>query len=182
MQKDSERAMPQKHRQTEKELAQQSKMMKRATKRKGKESVEEKEAGSEVEIATTQPRSEIDQRFSYIGRGSSEGEAPELTRKLSDLVDAWNKRKGRLQRRMDAGHILMRGLSRGLWRKSRYTHRIPPGIGVHHAGLPTQYRQAVEWMFRVKRVQVVFATGTLALGTFPLSLRALTLRRDPHAM
>lgn len=38
------------------------------------------------------------------------------------------------------------------------------GIGVHHAGLPKKYRQAVERLFRLKKIGVIVATGTLALG------------------
>jgi len=38
------------------------------------------------------------------------------------------------------------------------------GIGCHHAGLPKYYRQAVERLFRMKRLKVVIATGTLAMG------------------
>jgi ATP-dependent RNA helicase DDX60 len=38
------------------------------------------------------------------------------------------------------------------------------GIGVHHAGMPLKYRQAVERLFRAKRLGTVFATATLALG------------------
>ena len=38
------------------------------------------------------------------------------------------------------------------------------GIAVHHSGLPLKYRQAVERMFRSKKIGVVFATGTLAMG------------------
>ena len=38
------------------------------------------------------------------------------------------------------------------------------GIGVHHASLPKWYRQGVERLFRQKKLGVVFATGTLAMG------------------
>ena len=38
------------------------------------------------------------------------------------------------------------------------------GIGVHHAGMNRKYRQVVEFLFRKSYLQVVIATGTLALG------------------
>eukprot|EP00658_Telonema_sp_P-2_P081057 TRINITY_DN820_c0_g1_i13.p1 TRINITY_DN820_c0_g1~~TRINITY_DN820_c0_g1_i13.p1 ORF type:complete len:976 (+),score=372.38 TRINITY_DN820_c0_g1_i13:66-2993(+) len=38
------------------------------------------------------------------------------------------------------------------------------GIGMHHAGIPGKMRSAVERMFRLKQLPVVFATEGLALG------------------
>ena len=47
---------------------------------------------------------------------------------------------------MEADHPLKRALLRG--------------IGVHHSGLPTKYRQVVEILFRCSYLRVVIATGT----------------------
>ncbi|KNC50877.1 DEAD/DEAH box helicase [Thecamonas trahens ATCC 50062] len=38
------------------------------------------------------------------------------------------------------------------------------GVGVHHAGLPRKYREAVERLFRAHYLKLVVATETLALG------------------
>jgi len=38
------------------------------------------------------------------------------------------------------------------------------GIGVHHAGLPKEYRQTVERMFRMRQLGLVVSTSTLAVG------------------
>ncbi|GJE85123.1 P-loop containing nucleoside triphosphate hydrolase protein [Phanerochaete sordida] len=38
------------------------------------------------------------------------------------------------------------------------------GIGIHHAGMNKHYRTAVESLYRMGYIQVVIATGTLALG------------------
>eukprot|EP01122_Echinamoeba_exundans_P005175 TRINITY_DN15344_c0_g1_i1.p1 TRINITY_DN15344_c0_g1~~TRINITY_DN15344_c0_g1_i1.p1 ORF type:complete len:1714 (-),score=344.76 TRINITY_DN15344_c0_g1_i1:9-5150(-) len=48
--------------------------------------------------------------------------------------------------------------------KMPWVRAVKRGIGIHHAGLPTKYRQAVERLFRVRALQVVFATSTLSLG------------------
>eukprot|EP01133_Synstelium_polycarpum_P009819 gene9819-11469_t len=38
------------------------------------------------------------------------------------------------------------------------------GIGVHHSGLDKNYLECVEMLFRRKKIHVIFATGSLALG------------------
>eukprot|EP01061_Rhynchopus_euleeides_P034169 TRINITY_DN578_c0_g1_i1.p1 TRINITY_DN578_c0_g1~~TRINITY_DN578_c0_g1_i1.p1 ORF type:complete len:2128 (+),score=1061.57 TRINITY_DN578_c0_g1_i1:428-6385(+) len=55
-----------------------------------------------------------------------------------------------LENDLERSHFLIRALERG--------------IGVHHAGLPTKYRNNVEKLFRLKKLKVVVATDGLALG------------------
>ena len=55
-----------------------------------------------------------------------------------------------LEHDFDKDHFLLKALERG--------------IGVHHAGLPTKYRNNVEKLFRLKKLKVVVATDGLALG------------------
>jgi superfamily II DNA helicase RecQ len=38
------------------------------------------------------------------------------------------------------------------------------GIGVHHAGMPSTYKDLVETLFRGKHIKIVVATNTLAMG------------------
>jgi superfamily II RNA helicase len=40
------------------------------------------------------------------------------------------------------------------------------GIGVHHANYHTKFRNSVEYLFRKRHLQIVFATKTLALGEY----------------
>lgn len=48
--------------------------------------------------------------------------------------------------------------------KPELLNALRRGLGVHHAGMNRQYRQAVEMLFRKGYLSVVVATGTLALG------------------
>lgn len=75
----------------------------------------------------------IDPDFSFAGRVRvlSPGEL----RKLIELATLG----------MEVDHPLKRALLRG--------------IGVHHSGLPTKYRQVVEILFRCHYLRVVIATG-----------------------
>ena len=59
---------------------------------------------------------------------------------LTDLIEqcTWG---------MDADSALVKALHRG--------------IGVHHSGLPTKYRQVVEILFRCHYLRVVIATGDI---------------------
>ncbi|XP_039285764.1 probable ATP-dependent RNA helicase DDX60 [Nilaparvata lugens] len=53
---------------------------------------------------------------------------------------------------------------KGLKKKSPAIEMFRRGVGVHHAGLPTIVRNTAEMLFRMKFLNVIFATGTLALG------------------
>ena len=75
----------------------------------------------------------IDPDFSFAGRVRTLS-----PQELRDLIEQGS-------RGMDEGHPLKRALMRG--------------IGVHHSGLPTKYRQVVEILFRCRFLQVVIATG-----------------------
>eukprot|EP01080_Neovahlkampfia_damariscottae_P000273 gene273-6688_t len=60
-------------------------------------------------------------------------------------------------------------LKRLLWKtKWKEDHpllrALQKGIGVHHSGLPKEYKDYVETLFRGKHIKLVFATGTLAYG------------------
>eukprot|EP01133_Synstelium_polycarpum_P018027 gene18027-21518_t len=41
---------------------------------------------------------------------------------------------------------------------------LSQGVGVHHSGMDKNYLRAVEQLYRQKKIQVCFATGSLALG------------------
>eukprot|EP00775_Hariotina_reticulata_P012834 gene12834-12962_t len=77
-----------------------------------------------------------DPSFTFLTKGKAR--SPELWGVISDLAAEGTDRD------------LLQALARG--------------IGVHHSGLDTHYRQAVEMLFRSKHLQVVIATGTLAQG------------------
>ncbi len=79
----------------------------------------------------------VDPDFSFAGRARSL--SPQELREIIEQ-GTWG---------MDNDHPLVRGLQRG--------------IGVHHSGLPTKYRQTVEILFRCRYLRVVIATGMLLL-------------------
>jgi len=48
------------------------------------------------------------------------------------------------------------------------------GVGVHHSGMPKKWRSAIEHLVRLKRLAIIFATGTLAMGiNFPVKTSVL---------
>ena len=77
--------------------------------------------------------SRIDPAFSFAGRVRTMS-----PQELQDLIS-------KCTFGMDDDDALVRALHRG--------------IGVHHSGLPTKYRQLVEILFRCRHLRVVIATG-----------------------
>eukprot|EP01117_Protostelium_nocturnum_P014372 TRINITY_DN5469_c0_g1_i1.p1 TRINITY_DN5469_c0_g1~~TRINITY_DN5469_c0_g1_i1.p1 ORF type:complete len:1744 (+),score=799.57 TRINITY_DN5469_c0_g1_i1:145-5376(+) len=51
------------------------------------------------------------------------------------------------------------------------------GIGVHHGGLDKGYRKAVERMFRLRQLSVIFGTATLSLG-LNMPCKSVVICRD----
>jgi len=86
-----------------------------------------------VAVPTDMLEDRVDPDFSFAGRARSmsPGELTDLTEQCT-----WG---------MDADSALVKALHRG--------------IGVHHSGLPTKYRQVVEILFRCHYLRVVIATG-----------------------
>lgn len=60
----------------------------------------------------------------------------------------------------------MRLLRQGENRNSLYLRGLSHGVSMHHAGLNNVYRSAVEMLFRMRVLNVVYATTTLALGEY----------------
>jgi superfamily II RNA helicase len=61
-----------------------------------------------------------------------------------------------------------------------YLLALERGIGVHHAGMPKAYLDLVEVLFRERKLRVVVATGTLALGLNMPCRTAVFLGDSPH--
>eukprot|EP01083_Nonionella_stella_P169007 572089_1 len=81
-----------------------------------------------------------DYRFALFNRGDEMD---------SDDLKFWTRRLLK-KTKWPATHPLMRGLERG--------------IGLHHEGLPLQYRQLVETLFRAKHIKLVVSVASLAMG------------------
>ncbi|GBB86738.1 hypothetical protein RclHR1_13130004 [Rhizophagus clarus] len=108
-------------------------------KRDKKSSAPDEDAEVEEQIPTFFDWEAHDPNFTFVnqkGRVTSE-EFEELTEQLEKTNDNHSK-------------LLLAALERG--------------IGIHHTDLPRKYLSAVEILFRRRYLQVVIATGTLALG------------------
>eukprot|EP01117_Protostelium_nocturnum_P008579 TRINITY_DN3080_c0_g1_i1.p1 TRINITY_DN3080_c0_g1~~TRINITY_DN3080_c0_g1_i1.p1 ORF type:complete len:1199 (+),score=227.85 TRINITY_DN3080_c0_g1_i1:3206-6802(+) len=90
---------------------------------------------------------------------------------LNDQIEEYSSQKVRLER----GHnFFIPGVTRltekeieKVWRKSNDPHLVEllcQGIAIHHSALDKSYRKAVERLFRLKRIGVVFGTTTLSVG------------------
>jgi hypothetical protein len=55
------------------------------------------------------------------------------------------------------------------------------GVGIHHPGMPTRYRQNVEILFRARYLRVVISTSTLALG-INMPCRTVTFLEDSQEL
>lgn len=60
------------------------------------------------------------------------------------------------------------------------TRALQRGIGLHFPELPRKYKNAVERLFRVKKLRVVVATSTLALGINMPCKTAIIAGDEPH--
>ena len=97
----------------------------------------------------------VDPDFSFAGRARTL--SPQELRELMEQATY----------SMQADHPLKRALRRG--------------IGVHHSGLPTKYRQVVEILFRCSYLRVVIATGTTGCITRTRT-RTCTCSHHAHAV
>jgi len=104
---------------------------------------EVKEALQELVMAEAklQKLKAVDPRFALIPPGQTQVTPDEI----EDMVSSGHRKKF-----FNAKDPLHQALLRG--------------IGAHHAGMPRKYRMAVERLFRMKRLSVVIATETLAMG------------------
>merc|ERR1712129_93958 len=92
------------------------------------------------EFDLNQGGSAIDYRFTLFDSGETMD---------SDDMHFWTKRLLK-KTKWPSTHPLMKGLERG--------------IGLHHEGLPLQYRHLVETLFRAKHIKLVVTVASLAMG------------------
>jgi superfamily II RNA helicase len=87
---------------------------------------------------------------------------PETARQIEKSMDL-SKLHAANSSFVEPGALTNVGLDQGTLTEEE-NEMIAHGIGIHHAGRSTKYKQIVEFLFRSKAIQVVFATSTLALG------------------
>ncbi|KAJ8876111.1 hypothetical protein PR048_024020 [Dryococelus australis] len=79
----------------------------------------------------------------------------------------------------DLEFLERRLLREGLKSNSYFVECLRQGVGYHHGGLSRIKRSAVEMMFRLNVLNLVYATGTLALGIH-MPCRTVVLAGDSH--
>lgn len=75
-----------------------------------------------------------------------------------DLITYSNMQTRWLAPGVDAAEIV------GMVSNDALKHTLAFGVGIHHAGLPVKDREVVEELFRTRKIQVLVATSTLAVG------------------